>query len=119
GFPEGTPSAWSEVEQRELANFLREARETKAKFLLTSRRDERGWLGDLPARVVVPRMPMQERVQLARALAEKHGRGLGEVEDWRPLMEFTDGNPLTLTVVVGHALREGVKTKEQVAALVG
>ncbi len=41
GFPKGTPSAWSDLEQRELADFLRDARTTKAKFLLTSRRDER------------------------------------------------------------------------------
>jgi hypothetical protein len=82
GFPAGTPSAWSGDEQGELAHFLRAARDTQAKFLLTSRRDERAWLGDLPARVTLPPMPMQERVQLARALAEKHGRQLADVEDW-------------------------------------
>ena len=89
GFPAGAESAWSVEEQRELADFLRDARETQAKFLLTSRRDERGWLGDLPARVELPSMPMQERVQLARALAERHGRRIADVEDWRPLLRFT------------------------------
>jgi tetratricopeptide (TPR) repeat protein len=118
GFPAETTSAWSAAEQKELADFLRDAKGTKAKFLLTSRRDERGWLGDLPARVTLPPMPMQERVQLARALAEKHGRRLGNVDDWRPLLQFTDGNPLTLTVVVGQALREGRKTKDEIEAFV-
>ena len=66
GFPTGTPSTWSEPEQRELADFLRDCRATKAKFLLTSRRDERSWLGDLPRPIAVGPMPMQERVQLAR-----------------------------------------------------
>ena len=117
-FPAGTPSAWSEDEQRELADFLREARETGAKFLLTSRRDERGWLGDLPARIQVPPMRMPERVQLTRALAEKHGRRLGEVEDWRPLLQFSRGNPLTITVLVRQALRDGLTTRRQIEALV-
>jgi len=113
GFPSGTPSAWSGDEQRELAGFLREARDTKAKFLLTSRRDERAWLADLPRRIAVPPMPFQERVQLARALADKHGRRLTDVEDWRPLLEFTQGNPLTITVLVGQALRGRIRTRRK------
>ncbi len=111
GFPAGAESAWSADEQRELLDFLRAARETKAKFLLTSRRDERGWLGDLPARIPVPPMPMTERLQLARALAEKHGRRLTEVDDWRPLLKFTEGNPLTVTVLVDQALRDGLSSR--------
>jgi tetratricopeptide (TPR) repeat protein len=118
GFPAGTPSAWSAAEQKALADFLRDTKETKVKFLLTSRRDERGWLGELPARVTLPPMPMQERIQLARALAEKYGRRLTEVEDWRPLLQYTGGNPLTLTVVVGQALRDNLRTREQIEAYV-
>jgi tetratricopeptide (TPR) repeat protein len=118
GFPAGTESAWSTQEQQELSDFLRSARDTQAKFLLTSRRDERNWLGDLPARITVPPMPMQERVQLARAIVEKYGRRLSEVEDWRPLLEFTQGNPLTITVLVGQALREGWTTREQIKTFV-
>ncbi len=118
GFPAGTPSAWTAAEQRELADFLRDARGTKAKFLLTSRRDEKGWLGDLPARVTVPPMPLQERVEMARALAAKRGHRLTEVADWRPLLEFTQGNPLTITVLVGQALRDGLGTREQIEAFV-
>jgi len=119
GFPKGTESKWSAQEQRDLADFLRAARETKAKFLLTSRREERDWLGDhLPARIAVPRMPFQERLELARALASKHGRRLTDVEDWRPLLDFTDGNPLAITVLVGQALRDGLRTHGQVDAFV-
>jgi tetratricopeptide (TPR) repeat protein len=118
GFPAGTESAWSGEEQAELVAFLRAARKTKAKFLLTSRRDERAWLGDLPTRIAVPAMPMTERLQLARALATKHGRRLSEVEDWRPLLAFTRGNPLTLTVLVGQALRQGFYTREQIESFV-
>jgi tetratricopeptide (TPR) repeat protein len=114
GFTKGTPSILSDAEQRELADFLRDARSTRARFLLTSRRDERDWLGDLPRRVLVPPMPMQERVQLARALAEKHGHRITDVEDWTPLLRFTAGNPLTITVLVGQVLRDGLTSKAQI-----
>jgi len=117
GFPSGADSAWSEAEQRELRSFLQIVTgQTKAKFLLTSRRDERDWLGDIPKRVTLPPMPMQERVQLTRALADKHGRKLAAVKDWLPLLRFTQGNPLTITVIAGQALRDGITTPEQIEA---
>lgn len=119
GFPSGTKSAWSEEEQKELKEFLSAARETQAKFLLTSRRDEEKWLGELPRRITLPAMPMQERWQLARALAEKLGRQLDEVGDWKPLLIFTQGNPLTITVLVGQALRDGLRTRGEVEEFVG
>src|SRR4029077_5118907 len=118
GFPAGTPSAWSATEQNELLDFLRAARGTKAKFLLTSRREERDWLHDLPARIELPPMPFDERVQMAEELAKKLGRTLDDVEDWRPLLRFTQGNPLTLTVLVGQALRDRLKSREQIASFV-
>lgn len=118
GFPTGTPSDWSAAEQAELKRFLQDARSTRAKFLLTSRRDERGWLGELPTRIKVPPMPFQERVQLARAIAKKLGKQLDDVADWRPLLLYTQGNPLTLTTVVGQALRDGLHSAEQIAAYV-
>jgi len=118
GFPAGTESAWKAEEQGELLGFLHALRQTKAKVLLTSRRDERSWLGDLPVRIQVPPMPITESLQLVRALAERHGRRLTDVEDWRPLLAFAQGNPLTLTVLAGQALREGLRTKEQIGAFV-
>jgi tetratricopeptide (TPR) repeat protein len=118
GFPAGTESAWSIEEQDELLDFLRDARETRARFLLTSRRDEQAWLKDLPARISVPPMPFQERVELARALADKRGRRITEVEDWRPLLRYTRGNPLTVTVLVGQALREGIYTRDGIERFV-
>ncbi|MES1241351.1 MAG: tetratricopeptide repeat protein [Acidobacteriota bacterium] len=118
GFPAGTESAWSAEEQEELLRFLRDLRGTKAKVLLTSRRDEHAWLGDLPRRVAVPPMPTTESLQLVRALADRHGRRITDVEDWRPLLAFAQGNPLTLAVLAGQALRQGLKTKEEVEAFV-
>ncbi|MES1243952.1 MAG: CHAT domain-containing protein [Acidobacteriota bacterium] len=119
GFPAGTESAWKEEEQEELLGFLHDLRGTKAKVLLTSRRDEQAWLGDLPTRISVPPMPMTESLQLVRALADRQGRRIGDVEDWRPLLAFAQGNPLTLTVMAGEALRQGLKAKEEIEAFVG
>jgi tetratricopeptide (TPR) repeat protein len=107
GFPPGTPSAWTPDEQHQIAAFLRDlAQHTRCKVLLTSRRDERPWLGNLPARVQLPPMPMRESLQLARALAGRHGHH-DPGTDWRPLLRYAAGNPLTITVLVGQALREG------------
>jgi tetratricopeptide (TPR) repeat protein len=118
GFPAGTQSLWTADEQKDLADFLRAARNTKAKFLLTSRRDEQDWLHELPGRVPLPRMPFEERVEMTKALAAKHGRKLEEIEDWRPLLRFTQGNPLTLTVLVGQALRDGLRSEAQIEEFV-
>ena len=114
GFPTGTQSAWSAAEQQELGDFLRAASQTQAKFLLTSRRDERAWLGELPRRIAMPPMPTQERVQLARKLVERYGGKLDEVENLRPLLDFSRGNPFTITVLVGEALRNGLKSRKQI-----
>jgi hypothetical protein len=118
GFPTGSDSPWSQDEQDELALFLHKSRETKAKFLLTSRRDERGWLGDLPTRVTLPPMPMQERLQLARALAARHHHRITDVEDWLSLLALTQGNPLTITVLVRQTLQNGFKHRPQIEAFV-
>jgi tetratricopeptide (TPR) repeat protein len=119
GFPAGVASDWSTEEQRELRTFLSAARDTQAKFLLTSRRDETSWLGDLASRVEVPAMPMQERLQLAAAIAVRRGTGLSELPDLQPLLRFTRGNPLTILVSVGEALRAGIRKKEHMDAFVG
>ena len=113
GFPDGAPSQWELEEQAELAQFLRAASKTKARFLLTSRRDEQAWLGGLPCRIPLPAMPLQERVQLGRAIAARYNRRLAQVKDWLPLLEFTRGNPLTLTVLVGQALRDDLRSPAQ------
>jgi hypothetical protein len=118
GFPAGTASDWSAAEQQELRAFLSAARETKAKFLLTSRREEAAWLGELPRRVRVPAMPMQERLQLAGAIAERRGKRLTDLPELTPLLRFTRGNPLTILVTLGEALRAGIDTPARLDAFV-
>ena len=124
GFPQGARSAWADAEQQDLLGFLRELRATtRAKVLLTSRRTEHDWLGAVPVRVGLPPMPMRERRQLAHALVRHLGPdtpadGGWEAVDWRGLLRFTGGNPLTITVAVRQALREHVTTTGDVEAFV-
>jgi tetratricopeptide (TPR) repeat protein len=115
GFPSGAASAWSPEEQRELADFLRDAAQTKAKFLLTSRRDERAWLGDLPLRLALPPMPMRERRQMAAAIAARHHKRLADLPDLTALLRFTRGNPLTVRAAVGGMLEQAIATDAQLA----
>ena len=117
GFPPGTRSAWTPAEQGDLVDLLRDLAQTRCKVLLTSRRDEAAWLGDLPARVELPGMPMRESLQLATALAARHNQIIS-APDWRPLLRYAAGNPLTITVATGQALRENLVTTEQVAGFV-
>jgi hypothetical protein len=117
GLPSGGPSAWSVDEQRALADWLRlAAHETRARFLLTSRRDERAWLGDLPARIALPPLHIIDGVQVARVLAEKSGCTIHRVGDWLPLLDHLNGNPGQIIARVGQALREGVRDAARVQA---
>jgi len=118
GFPAGAPSLWSVEEQTALRDFLVRLESTQARVLLTSRRDERAWLGDLPMRVMPGPMPMRERLQMAGALASRHGRDPDAIKALRPLLAWTQGNPMTLTVVVGQALRDSIETAPLVGAFV-
>jgi tetratricopeptide (TPR) repeat protein len=118
GFPEGIPSDWSQAEQDDLVNLLRDlAQGTRCKVLVTSRRDEYTWLGGLPARVQLPPMPMRESLQLAGAVAARYGHSFGTA-DSRPLLRYAAGNPLTITVIVGQALRAGLATTEAIEGFV-
>ncbi|MGA9099951.1 MAG: CHAT domain-containing protein, partial [Methanotrichaceae archaeon] len=114
GFPSGNKSLWSETEQNELADFLRLARDTQAKILLTSRRDESSWLGEISSRVAIRPMHIFETIELAKARMNEYGYKIVEMNSWMPLLEYTQGNPLTITVLVGQALRENLSTKEQI-----
>lgn len=107
-------SPWTADEQEELANFLRVARETQAKFLLTSRPATHRWLGALPALVDLPALPMRERLRLARALAEQAGSLLSDVDDWRPVLKFSEGNPLVVRCLVKRMIREGIESTSRV-----
>jgi tetratricopeptide (TPR) repeat protein len=121
GFPAGTESQWTREEQAELASFLKQIsldRATQAKILLTSRRDERDWLGGVPYRIAMPRMGRADAARLALKLGEERGLARGEVAGWGPLLDYCAGNPLTLRVIAGQAVRMGLRTGEEIAGFI-
>ncbi len=121
GFPAGRESEWTTAEQDDLRVLLDDLAGTRCKVLLTSRRDEQAWLGDLPARVILPPMPMLERLELARAVARRQPGGAQaflEVEDWRPLLQFTLGNPLTITILTRQALHDSHTTRAEIEGFI-
>ncbi|MBT7096760.1 CHAT domain-containing protein, partial [Candidatus Poribacteria bacterium] len=118
GFPRNTESAWTEEEQAALRSFLHEASAAGTKFLLTSRRPER-WLGDLTHRIGIPRMPMRDRAALLRQLASRRGSPVEDIKRWRPLLDFSDGNPLALRVSAGLAIEARCDSEEDVTKFVG
>jgi hypothetical protein len=60
---------------------------------------------------------MRESLQLAFALAERYAQVPAGI-DWRPLLRYAAGNPLTVTVLVGHALRENLTTTGEIERFV-
>ena len=118
GFPKGTKSAWTDPEQAELAVFLKQLKldkATKVKILLTSRRDEQKWLKGIPHRVQMPRMSAADAAGLALRLGEEKKLTRAEIAEWQPLLDYCAGNPLTLRVIAGQAVRMGLRGKEQIA----
>jgi tetratricopeptide (TPR) repeat protein len=99
-------------------DFLRALCGTKAKVLLTSRRGEHAWLGDLPVRVTMPPMPTLERLELAGAIAERYGKRLPDLPSLMPLLEFSLGNPMTISVTVRQVLRDGTTSPERLESYV-
>ncbi len=117
GFPEGTESAWSDSEQGELAELLKLLKldnATKVKILLTSRRDEKKWLQGIPHRVKMPRMSDADAARLALRLGKEKKLTRDEIAQWQPLLDYCAGNPLTLRVIAGQAVRTGLRTKDQI-----
>lgn len=122
GFPAGADSPWTAEQQAELRDFLRDvwAAPGKGRILLTSRRDERGWLGEnFPRRVAPPPLRRADRLALAEKLAD--ARGLNDrptMQALAPLLDYSAGNPMALTVLVGQALHDRLTTVAQVEAYV-
>ena len=111
-------SPWTPGQQQELSSFLRVARETQAKFLLTSRPAAHEWLGGLPTRLDLPPLPVRECLQLTRALVEKHGSSLSDVDDWRQVLKFSDGNPLVVRCLVERMVDDGIESTPKVRSFV-
>ncbi|MEA2559861.1 MAG: hypothetical protein QOH06_1365 [Acidobacteriota bacterium] len=105
-----------EEERRLLADLLRDLGETRCKVLLVGRRPEEEWLGSLPYRIALPPMPMEESGELTIRISARHGLALRDLMIFAPLLRFSQGNPLTLSFLLGEALRKGCRQPEEVKA---
>ncbi|MCH8047893.1 MAG: CHAT domain-containing protein, partial [Planctomycetes bacterium] len=117
GFPEGTESSWTAEEQAELAEFLKQLKldgASKVKILLTSRRDEQKWLGGIPHRVQIPPMSGADAAGLALQLGEEKKLTRSQIGQWQPLLDYCAGNPLTLRVIAGQAVKMGLQDNDQI-----
>jgi hypothetical protein len=121
GFPTGTESQWTTEEQAELRDFLKQIKldnASRVKLLLTSRRDEKGWLGALPQRLKMPRMNTADAAKLAQQLGGERHIPRSEIGDWQPLLDYCAGNPLTLRVLIGQAVKMGLRGATQLSYFV-
>lgn len=121
GFPEGAESQWTTAEQRELRDFLQQLKldaGSKVKILLTSRRDEIKWLGGIPFRIHMPRMRNSDAAKLTLKLGQEKGIMQSAISDWQPLLDYCAGNPLTLRVLVGQAVKANLRGQQRIANFV-
>ena len=121
GFPQGSESMWTTNEQQELADFvklLKHDKQCKAKLILTSRRDEQSWLADIPFRIPMPPMSLSDAALLVLKLGEKRHIKRHQIHCWQPLLHYCEGNPLTLRVVIGQAIKRGFREENQISAFI-
>jgi hypothetical protein len=114
GFPPGSEPLWSDEERRFLAELLVDLTRTRCKVLLVGRRPEEEWLGEIPCRIALPPMPMEERGELTIRITGRHGVAVHELASFAPLLQLSQGNPLTLSFLLTEALREGWRRPDEV-----
>jgi hypothetical protein len=116
GFPPGAEPLWPDEDRRFLTGLLADLARTRCKVLLVGRRPEEEWLVDVPCRVALPPMPMEERGDLTIRITGRHGLALRELVSFAPLLKLSQGNPLTLSLLLTEALKEGLRQPDQVRA---
>jgi hypothetical protein len=114
GFPPGSEPLWPDEERRFLADLLVDLARAGCKVLLVGRRPEEEWLGDIPCRIALPPMPMEERGELTIRITGRHGLAVNELASFAPLLKHSQGNPLTLSFLLTEALREGWRRPDEV-----
>jgi tetratricopeptide (TPR) repeat protein len=106
---------WRHEDRAALREFLGSLASTRAKVLLTSRREEREWLDESWHRVRLSPMTLRESVELARHLQRRYApRDL--VIDWVPIARYAGGNPLTLRALAQLLIKRASSRDSDVAA---
>ena len=84
----------------EIVDFLRNAGACGVKFILTSRSREAELFGALPVRVEMAPLQHSESIEFARRVARRTGRRRVAAGIVWPLIEYCEGNPLTLFIAL-------------------
>ncbi len=111
GFPKGQKSDWSEAEQQELREFLRDLRGGRSRVLVTSRRDEPvlGQLRTVDVTGLKPWEAQELAVEVLRA-AGLQPKELEALPDYSKLLGYLDGNPLAIQLILPELKRHDPQT---------
>ena len=99
GFPTGTKSEWTEAEQGELRDFLRDLSGGETKVLITSRRDE-PLLEKIYRPLSLRGLWLHEAQELAVSVLERAGVNPRMIPPYNDLLKFLGGNPLAIQVIL-------------------
>lgn len=109
----------SDAERNDVIAFLKNAASVGVKFLLTSRSPEMGILGYVPARIELPSLRPSESVEFALRMMDRIGRRSIAVGLLWPILQYCQGNPLTLSIALATFLnRSGAPTTADVSRFV-
>ncbi|CAK0761121.1 hypothetical protein CCP3SC1_340021 [Gammaproteobacteria bacterium] len=111
-------SSWNTEERKSVRFLMRVITRTNVQILLLSYCEEQTWLGQIPRRVRLLPLPIQEGLSLIRDISRKFGRELPDPTIWRPLLDFAEGNPSALTLLTEVVLQKELKTAKQIAAFI-
>jgi tetratricopeptide (TPR) repeat protein len=91
-------------ERERLLDFLKRAASTEARFLLTARDRQEDWLAAECAAVRMPPLRYSESVEFASRVIDKLALQDISLSVISPILEYAQGNPLTLSIALSTFL---------------
>jgi tetratricopeptide (TPR) repeat protein len=114
--PASLTSGWDEEQQELVKEFLESCTETQARILLLSR-DEEEWMAKCVRRAAMKPLPAREALQMVRKLLEETGGSTIDMSRCTPLLDYAEGNPLALRLLVCQAMAEKAITATLMTSL--